>query len=225
MSLTASCLGVNSSQFQAQYVLQQHAKTFQREFPLGAETIQKSTYMDDSMDSVLSEDLGIELYKQLSFILPKAGMHARKWLSKSSKVVAQIPVHYRKVEVDLDHNELPCAKTLGVWWLAQEDEFTFKENVPDGNTVFTKRNCLKKIATLFDPLGLLAPYTIRAKMLLQEMWTAGLEWDDELPEPMIHAARAWFGELSDLKQLQIPRCLAEKGRTSDTMSLNTFVDA
>ena len=116
-------------------------------------------------------------------------------------------------------------KTLGVWWLAQEDVFTFKKNVPDGNTVFTKRNFLKKIATLFDPLGLLAPYTIRAKMLLQEMWPAGLEWDDELPEPLIHAARAWFGELSDLKQLQIPRCLGEKGRTSDTMSLHTFLDA
>ena len=134
-------------------------------------------------------------------------------------------MHDRKAEVDLDYNELPCAKTLGVWWLAQEDVYTFKENVPDGNTVFTKRNFLKKIATLFDPLGLLAPYTIRAKMLLQEMWTAGLEWDDELPEPLIHAARAWFGELSDLKQVQIPRCLGEKGRTSDTMSLHTFVDA
>ena len=119
-------------------------------------------------------------------------------------------MHDRKAEVDLDHNELPCAKTLGVWWLALEDVFTFKENVPDGNTVFTEGNFLKKIATLFDSLGLLAPYTIRAKMLLQEMWTAGLEWDDELPEPLIHAARAWFGELSDLKQLQIPRRLGEK---------------
>ena len=62
-------------------------------------------------------------------------------------------------------------------------------------------------------------------MLLQEMWTAGLEWDDKLPEPLIHAARAWFGKLSDLKQLQIPRCFGEKGRTSDTMSIYTFVDA
>ena len=102
--------GVNSSPFQAQYVLQQHAKKFQSEFPLGAETVQKSTYMDDSMDSVLSEVQVIELYKQLSFLISKAGMHARKWLSNSSKVVAQIPVHDRKAEVDLDHNELPCAK-------------------------------------------------------------------------------------------------------------------
>ena len=34
-----------------------------------------------------------------------------------------------------------------------------------------------------------------------------------------------FDGLSDLKQLQIPRCLGEKGRTSDIMSLHSFVDA
>ena len=42
---------------------------------------------------------------------------------------------------------------------------------------------------------------------------------------LLSNARAWFGELSGLKQLQIPRFLGEKGRTSDTMSLHTFVDA
>ena len=177
------------------------------------------------MDSVLSEDQGIELYKQLSLLLSKAGMHDRKWLSNSMKIITQIPVQDRKAEVDLDHNELPSAKTLGVWWLAQEDVFTFKENAPGGNTVFTKCKFLKKIAILFDTLGLLAPYTIRAKLLLQEMWTAGLEWDDELPEALTHAERSWFSELKNLKQLQIPRCLGQKERTSDTMSLHTFVDA
>ena len=73
--------GVNSSPFQAQFVLQRHAQKYQREFPLTTETIQKPTYMDDSMDSVPNEEQGIELYTQLSQLLTKAGMHARKWLS------------------------------------------------------------------------------------------------------------------------------------------------
>ena len=63
-----------------------------------------------------------------------------------------------------------------------------------------------KIAILFDPIEFLAPFTIRAKMLLQDMWTEGLEWDDELSETLEIYARAWFKELSDLQQLQIPRC-------------------
>ena len=217
--------GVNSSPFQAQFVLQSHAKKYQREFPMAAETILKSTYMDDSMDSVLNEEQGIRLYSQLSGILTTAGMHARKWLSNSSKVLSGIPLQDRKSEVDLDRDQLPSTKTLGVWWLADEDIFTFREQAPESNMAYTKRNFLKKIASLFDPIGVLAPFTVRAKMLLQDMWSAGMEWDDELTEPLINLARAWFNELEILARIQIPRCLQDKERSSDTMSLHTFVDA
>ena len=96
-------------------------------------------------------------------------MHARKWLSNAPRIIKEIPQRGRKAEVDLDTEHLPSAKTLGVWWLADEDVFTFKENAPDDNMKYTKRNFLKKITTLFDPIGLLAPFTIRAKMLLQDM--------------------------------------------------------
>lgn len=57
--------GVNSSPFQAQNVVQQHAKTYNDYYPLVAATILKSTYMDDSMGSVLTEEKGIELYIHL----------------------------------------------------------------------------------------------------------------------------------------------------------------
>ena len=152
-------------------------------------------------------------------------MHARKWLSNSSKVLSEIRIQDRKFEVDLDREGLPSTKTLGVWWSADDDVFTFKENAPGDDMSYTKRNFLRKIATLFDPIGLLAPYTVRAKLLLQEMWTAGLEWDEELGDTLINTARAWFQELTVLTQLKIPRCLLEKGKAVDTVTLHTFVDA
>ena len=62
-------------------------------------------------------------------------------------------------------------------------------------------------------------------MLLQDMWTKGLDWDDELTEPLTNSARAWFGELGELKHIRIPRCLWKNGMVADTMSLHTFVDA
>ena len=144
---------MNSLPFLAQYVLQRHAKKYKPDFPLAAETIDKSTYMDDSMDSVQSELQGTQLYHQLSALLLKAGMHARKWFSNSSKVLGEIPLEDRKAEVDLDRSQLPCAKTLGVWWRADRDVFTFKENGPEEDTTSTKGIFLKKIATLFDPIG------------------------------------------------------------------------
>ena len=55
--------GVNSSPFLAQFVIQEHARKHQSQFPLGAETVLKSTYMDDSMDSVPDKETGINLFK------------------------------------------------------------------------------------------------------------------------------------------------------------------
>ena len=202
--------GVNSSPFQAQFVLQHHAKKFKDTFPLAAETVLRSTYMDDSMDSVVNEDQGIELHKQLSQLLRQAGIHARKWLSNSTRVLRDIPLQDRKAEVDLDADYLPSTKTLGVWWLSDQDVFTFRENAPSSDVKYTKRNFLKQITTLFDPIGFLAPFTIIAKMLLQQMWMAGLDWDEELTELLTNAARAWFSELRELTLLQIPQCLLRR---------------
>ena len=201
---------MNSSPFQAQFVLQQQAKQHHRDFPMAAETVLKLTYMDDSMDSVLNEEQAIALYKELSVLLTKAGMRAQKWLSNSPNVMQQIPLRELKSEADLDTEHLPSAKTLGVWWVADQDVFTFKENAPEDSMKYMKRNFLNKIATLFDPIGLLMSFTIRAKMLLQDMWTAGLDWDEEMNESLNTTVCAWFTQLHDLKQLQIPKCLQKR---------------
>ena len=71
---------------QAQFVAREHAKKHQPEFPLAAETILESTYMDDSMDSVPDVRTAVELYNQLSELWGSAGMHARKWLSNEPEV-------------------------------------------------------------------------------------------------------------------------------------------
>ena len=49
--------GGNSSPFQAQFVAQANAEKHNKvEFPMAAETVLKSTYMDDSMDSVADDN-------------------------------------------------------------------------------------------------------------------------------------------------------------------------
>ena len=192
---------------------------------MATDTLQKSTNMDDSMDSVPNEEKGIQLYIQLSHMLTKVGMHARKWLSSSQKVLSEIPVQDRQSEVDLDRDQLPCTKTLGVWWLAGQVIFTFKERAPYKNMVFTKCNFLKKIATLFDPIGFLAPFTILAKILMQEMWTAGLDWVEELTESLTRSAHAWFDEPEKLRLIQVPKYFGKNGQVACDVSLHTFVDA
>ena len=122
--------GVNSSRFQAQFVTHQHALKNQDDYPLGAEPIIKSTYMDDSMDSVPDVKTGGRLYEELSALWDSAGMHARKWLSNSPELLQSIPSSDCVKYVDLDKGELPSVKTLGILWSPKEDTFTFRVKVP-----------------------------------------------------------------------------------------------
>ena len=75
-------------------------------------------YMDDSMDSVLTDEEGIDLYKQLSELWEKAGMHTHKWLSNSPVMLKKIPSQDRVYKINLDEDNLPSIKALGIMRLA-----------------------------------------------------------------------------------------------------------
>ena len=118
----------------------------------------------------------------------------------------RIPAKDRALEVNLEDDGLPSVKTLGVLWVAKDDVFQFRVNPPE-SLEFTKREFLSRIARLFDPMGFLAPFTIQGKMLLQEMWLVGVDWNEPLPEELVAKAKAWFKELPDLSKIEVPRCL------------------
>jgi len=107
------------------------------------------------MDSTGDEQNAILLYHQLSQPLENAGMHARKWLRNSTHVLKEVHQEDRLSKVDFNHEDLPPKKTLGVVWIAQADVLTFKTKLPQTNLPLIKRNVLKNVATLFDPLGLI----------------------------------------------------------------------
>lgn len=107
------------------------------------------------MDSTGDEQNAILLYCQLSQPLENAGMHARKWLRNSTHFLKEVHQEDRLSKVDFNHEDLPSKKTLGVVWTAEADVFTFKTKPPNSNLPLTKRNVLKNVATLFDPLGLI----------------------------------------------------------------------
>lgn len=217
--------GVNSSPFLAQFVARKNAELHEREFPRAAETVLYSTYMDDSMDSVETVEEGIELYHQLSELWAKANMYARKWLSNSKAVLENIPIEHRTSKVEIDQDSLPSVKTLGVTWLANDDCFVFNVQVPEENTELTKRLILRKTASIFDPHGFLAPYVIRAKMIMQELWIAGLEWDELVNSELSEAFWKWLSELNELQEIKVPRCIKMEETASEKITLHAFGDA
>ena len=157
--------------------------------------------MDDSIVSVLTDEQGIDLYQQLSRIWEKVGMHTHKWLSNSPVVLNKIPPEDRVYKINLDDNKLPAIKTLGIIWLAEEDVFSFELQVIERKFEPTKHNFLKKIATLFYSLGFLSSFMIRAKIMMQDIWIHGLDWDDPLPKEISTKIVLWFAELVLLPEI------------------------
>ena len=101
-------------------------------------------------------------------------------------MLRDVPVQDRVANVIIEGSELPCMNALGVQWNAEADMFTFKIN-PLQDVVYTRREFLKKLAMLFDPLQMLTPFTIKARIALQQIWLLGLGWVDEFPSDLKRA--------------------------------------
>ena len=208
-----------------QYVWQSHGEEHKNEYPLAAEAVEKNCYMDDLMPSVKDVETAKNMRKELTTLGDKAGFHIRKWISSRPEVIEDIPENDRASEIDLQKNQLPTTKTLGVLWSTKDDTFFFVYSSPSSQFKFTKRNVLKKTATVFDPLGFISPFIIRAKLLIQQAWLETIAWDDELPSSLRKKWEQWFNELPELQQVKIPRCLKDNESIVQETSIHTFTDA
>ena len=93
------------------------------------------------------------------------------------------------------------------------------------DVVYSKRGFLNKLAMLFDPLQMLVPFTIRARMALQEAWLLGLDWDDEFPGDLKKTCQEWFSQLLELSGVQVPRCYRVNEKRVAATSIHTIMDA
>ena len=215
--------GNTASPFCAQYVIHAHAQAHTETFPAAAESVDNSMYVDDVLDSSETIESAQDLRRQLSDLLGLAGFRLRKWSSNEPSVVASIPESDRLSAVEINKEEPSKTKTLGVLWDPERDVFTFRVEPPDANKTPTKRNVLSAIAAVYDPLQFLSPFLVRAKILMQEIWRAGLDWDDNLPSDLATKWKNWATELSQLSHVAIPRCL--RLANPNKMELHLFSDA
>ena len=181
-------------------------------------------YVDDVLDSCETVEGAQHLRRQLSDLLAMAGFRLRKWSSNEPVVTEDIPEEDRLSTLAINKDDLPKTKTLGVMWEAQRDVFTFRVEQPllDSKKP-TKRNVLSAIASLFDLLQFLTPFTVRAKILKQEIWMAGIDWDDVLPENLKAKWEKWVAELPQLSNVAVPRCLCQAN--PENIELHLFSDA
>ncbi|KRZ02668.1 hypothetical protein T4B_12184 [Trichinella pseudospiralis] len=74
-----------------------------------------------------------------------------------------------------------------------------------------ERGMLSVIMGIFDPLGYLSPFFIKAKRMLQVLWCKGIDWDIPLPQNMLKNWRDWIAEIPSISEIMLPRCLLPAG--------------
>ena len=82
--------------------------------------------MDDPLKSVCDETTAVRMVREITSLLARGGFRLTKWISSSREVLSQIsPQEKASPSVDLNFDELPNERTLGLKWNTEKDCFRF----------------------------------------------------------------------------------------------------
>ncbi|XP_062557552.1 uncharacterized protein LOC134222417 [Armigeres subalbatus] len=231
--VTVMTFGAKCSPSCAQFVVKKNAARFQSAFPEAVEVINKGHYVDDMLASVDTVEDAVKLAKDVRYIHQQGGFTMRNWISNST-VVTQALGETEATEKRLDGDkDAVLEKVLGMWWDTKTDEFRYKlsternQQLLSGSKHPTKRDVLRVLMSVYDPLGMLSNYMILLKLLFQEIWREGISWDDEIGTEQQEKWKIWLQLLPEVESVRIPRCyhLSPSRGTERIVELHTFVDA
>ena len=191
----------------AQVALRKTVDEGESESPRAAQVVKDNSYMDDILDSVSTNQEARELTTAIDCILEKGGFQVKGW--QSNEELNQTSNQKDEEEINVPQSKQD-AKVLGVVWNNKDDVLKYEVKVEVTITQkpkLTKRTILSQVAQVYDPIGFAAPYLVRAKIGLQELWQEELDWDDELSP---NAQRKWLSYMEEMEQLNnisLERCI------------------
>ncbi|XP_035898309.1 uncharacterized protein LOC118505923 isoform X1 [Anopheles stephensi] len=233
--MDVATFGATCSPCTAQFVKNRNACEYQDQFPQAAEAIIKRHYVDDYFDSTDTVEKALKLAKEVTLVHRKGGFEIRNWVSNSKEFLEQLgentdvgPIHFNKDKETLHE------RVLGVIWDPTEDMLSFSTSmrdslrpyVEDGVTP-TKRIVTSCVMGLYDPLGLISPFTIHGKILIQHLWRSKCDWDDEINKEAVILWHRWIELLENIKTIRIPRCYLDTTHSDaiESVELHVFTDA
>lgn len=209
--------GQAAAPFLSVRAMQQCALDYQSQFPLGAQVVLESFYVDDALKSVDTIEQAMEIKTQMTKLLAKGCFPLDKWCSNKSIFLKSKEPEF------LELNEIEMRSVLGLRWIPTEDMFTFQiEEIPEQKT-WTKRQVLSQIGKLYDPNGYIAPVVIIAKIVMQKIWQDEMDWDDAIPQSTLTTWLSFLDHLPELDSIKIPRWLGLKATWKT--ELHCFADA
>ena len=72
-------------------------------------------------------------------------------------------------------------------------------------TKLTKRSRISFASKLFDHLRYVEPITVKAKIMIQDLWKQNLSWDEDVPSEHKDQWLNWISDISNLTSVEIRR--------------------
>ncbi|XP_062716636.1 uncharacterized protein LOC115260563 [Aedes albopictus] len=221
--LNTVTFGTKSASYLATKCVQELLGSYRQQYPAAVEKAEKGIYVDDVLTGASSEEEARLLREQLTEMFESGGFHLRKWASNSAAVLEGVPDADLEVKIPIEENGSCTIKALGMQWQPCSDELHFSYQ-PTEILQPTKRNILSQIASLFDPLGLLAPIIVKAKLVMQRMWELKVAWDATPPGELTNDWLVLVQKFSLLNSFQIPRHVIDM-RSWTRLYLHGYCDA
>ncbi|CAD6226424.1 GSCOCG00005816001-RA-CDS [Cotesia congregata] len=177
--------------------------------PIAAQILRRDFYVDDVLTDAQTISEAIILRDQLISSLKKGGFCLRKWVVNHPSLIIEDQEHPDSAHMSLDPDS--SIKTLGIRWNSPVKIISFTQTV------------LSQIAKLFDPLGLLGPSIMHAKIIMQLQWKARVVWDESIPVEIHSSWSAYLDHLPLIENLRFPRGITITD--SVEVQLHGFCDA
>ncbi|XP_061729288.1 uncharacterized protein LOC133534210, partial [Cydia pomonella] len=217
--------GTSCAPYLAIKTLRQVAIDEGQEYPEAQRIILEDFYMDDVLSGHETEEQAKRNQKEITAILKKGGFELQKWSSNSEAFMQEIEPVKRSPKAQREVDGRDSIKTLGIIWNTKEDKLQITNNLKDlPEQPATKRNVLADIASLFDPMGWLAPAVVIAKTFMQKLWQLGVSWDEELAAEVKEEWMKFRNEIPALTEVKINRWVHTNADRS-SIEVHGFSDA
>lgn len=212
--------GANCSPYVAQYIKNRNANLFERDYPEAWNAIVNGHYVDDWIQSCRSETEALQLAKEVIQIQSRAGFTLHKWASNTPNIMRKLLAEGN------DTKNLPTqTKALGVHWNTNADILHFDVSTliqEMQSQIPTKREILRIVMSIYDPIGLISHVIIGGRLVLREIWKTKIGWDEKVPEEIATRWQKWIRSLDILSKLAIPRWCQV---SDEKREIHVFVDA
>ena len=223
--------GLKSSPYVAMEIVKSHAREWKDQWPLAARAVLDATIVDDVLTSGDSKEEVFDLHTQLEQFFESLSMNVHKCASSCQPVMQAIPEDRRAKQVVLEDISsenpelMPVIKTLGLVYEPNQDHFRFEYHCECPGS-WTLRKMVSTVAGLYDPLGLVSPFLMAGRAVVQLIWASGKKWDDKLDDATQHKCDLWAKRASELIDIKIPRRLPSTvSRRANNGQLSVFTDA